>query len=190
MAVMPKFEARPGYPYEVLPEGVHATDETGFRTRFVDCVPASETRQTICDGFFRLRAEAVEHGICATQWVDGSFVESKLNPGDVDVVTFIDYDTFNALPQAAQDFADLVLAGEASTKLVYQCHTVGVLSCNMGHRYFYTYERNRQYWRKWFGRAFDKQHPDGPNQPEHPKGFVSLVVGEAAQAPVINPVRR
>lgn len=65
--VMPEFEARPGYPYEVLPDGVHATDEPGIRARFVDRMPASQTRAAVCDGFFRLRADAGAKGICATQ---------------------------------------------------------------------------------------------------------------------------
>lgn len=28
------------------------------------------------------------------QWIDGSFVTKKLNPGDIDVVTFVDYQVF------------------------------------------------------------------------------------------------
>ncbi len=65
--VMPEFEARPGYPYEVLPDGVHATDEPGIRARSLDRMPASQTRAAVCDGFFRLRADAGAKGICATQ---------------------------------------------------------------------------------------------------------------------------
>ncbi len=189
MDVIPEFEARAGYPYEVLPDGVHATDEPGFRRRLVDSIRPSQTRPTVCDGFLALRAEAVAKGICATQWVDGSFVESKADPGDLDLVTFIDFEAFNALPQTARDFAGLVLAGEESTKLMYRCHTFGVLSCDASHGYFGTFERARQYWRKWFGRAFDSAHPGGASQPMHLKGFVSLALGDVAQAPVISAAR-
>ncbi|MCC7495093.1 MAG: hypothetical protein IT204_22285 [Fimbriimonadaceae bacterium] len=189
MEVVPEFEQRPGYPFGVLPDGVHRTDEPGFRARFVAAVAASATRSVICDGFFRLRAEAVAQGIGGTQWVDGSFVESKVDPGDVDVVTFTDYDGVNALPQAAQESVGLVLAGRASTQPAYWCHTFLVLSCDASHEYFGTFERHRAYWRKWFGRAFDKEHPAGDRQPEHTKGLVSLALGDAAQAPVISVAR-
>lgn len=189
MGTIPELEPRPGYPYEVLPDGVFPADEPALRTRFVDGMPASQTREAIYSGLLRLRADAVAQGLCATQWIDGSFVESKLDPCDVDLVTFIDFDAFHALPQAAQDFANFVLAGEESTRPAYRCHTMGVLSCDSSHRYFATFERNRQYWRKWFGRAHDKRHPDGESQPERVKGFVSLVLGDAAQAPVIGTAR-
>lgn len=37
------------------------------------------------------------------QWVDGSFVTDKLNPGDIDVVTFVDAVAFDRLPAWRQD---------------------------------------------------------------------------------------
>ncbi len=97
---------------------------------------------------------------------------------------------FNALPQAAQDFADLVLAGQESTKPLYCCHTFAVLACGPAHPYFAVFERSRTYWRKkCFGLTFDKQHPDGENQPRHIKGFVAMTLGDGTQAPAISTAR-
>ena len=90
--MLPEFESREPYPYDVLPDGVHFADESMFRGRFVDDFPDSPERAAICAGFFRLRRDALEQGLIATQWVNGSFVETKLDPGDVDVVSFVDYD--------------------------------------------------------------------------------------------------
>ncbi len=97
MPPIPELQAHPDYPFALLPDRVYPCDETTFRTHFVDPFPDSQTRRPICDGFFRLRAEAAERGIIATQWVNGSFVEGKPDPADVDVVSFCDMDFVNIL---------------------------------------------------------------------------------------------
>ena len=60
-----------------------------------------------------MRREAEELATSAARWVDGSFVESKLDPGDVDVVTFVDYDTVNRLAAQTQDLAKVLQSAEA-----------------------------------------------------------------------------
>jgi hypothetical protein len=104
MPSIPELQACPDYPFPLLPDGVHLCEEATFRTHFVERFPKSQTRGLICDGFFRLRAEAVGRGVLATQWVDGSFVEGKPDPGDVDVVSFCDYDFLNNLDTQSQLF--------------------------------------------------------------------------------------
>jgi hypothetical protein len=186
---IPAFEAREGYPYEVLPDGVYVADEPAVQDRFVARFPASATRLVVCGGLFRLRGDAVAHGICATQWVDGSFVESKVDPADVDVVSFIDYDAFNALPLVSMEFAHMALNGREGTVPAYLCHTFSVLSCRPGDGYAVVFERARVYWRKWLGQTFDKQNPAGEDQPRHDKGFVAMALGDASRAPVISTAR-
>jgi len=183
---LPDFEARQGYPRKVLPEGVHPCDETTFKDRFVTSFPQSTTRKGICDGFLRFRMDLVARGFCAIQWVDGSFVEEKQDPNDVDVVTFVDYDWLNCAPPDAQWFARDVLAGVHSTKAKYFTHAFVVLACPSGHRYFSVFETSRQYWRKWLGRAYDKNHPEGNSQPQHAKGFLSMVLGDVTRAPHVS----
>jgi hypothetical protein len=188
-SLIPEFEAKDRYPFGVLPDGVHACDEGTFRSRFVDRFPESSTRGPICEGFFLLRREALGFGIVATQWVDGSFVEGKPDPGDVDVVTFCDYDFLNSLATPAEHFAVECLNGRGATKARYHTHTFLVPSCGADHPYHPVFEAARTYWRHWFGKTRDIPNPPGPDLLGYPKGLVEMKLGDPARAPVIHPER-
>ncbi len=185
MPAIPQLQAYPGSPFPLLPDGVYPCEEAAFHVHFVEPFSASQTRQAICNGFFRLRTEAVEQGIIATQWVNGSFVEGKLDPGDVDVVSFCDYDFLNRLDTQNQQFVIEYLRGGEATKATYRTHTFLVVSCPVGHPYHETFEAVRIYWRNWFGKTRDVPNPPGPDIPGRRKGFVQMTLGEANRAPVV-----
>jgi hypothetical protein len=151
--------------------------------RFVDRFPESMTRRGICDGFVRLRSELLGMGISATQWADGSFVETKLNPSDVDVVSFCDYDFLNAHVADLGSRAVQLLAGGNATKASHQTHTFLVPSCSPGHPFFVVFEQHRVYWRNWFGTTRASLGESG-----HSKGFIQLTLG--AEAPQISDQRQ
>jgi hypothetical protein len=69
MQTVPALQATSGYPFPVLPDGVHPCDELALRAHFVEPFPDSQTRAVICAGFFQLRSDAAARGIVATQWV-------------------------------------------------------------------------------------------------------------------------
>ena len=181
---LPDFEARQGYPRKVLPEGVHPCDETTFKDRFVTGFPQSTTRKGICDGFLRFRMDLVARGFCAIQWVDGSFVEEKQDPSDVDVVTFVDYDWLNCAPPDAKRFADEVLDAKDKdvTKTKYSTHAFLVRACPQDHAYYAVFEEWRQYWRKWLGHT----RAEGNARPQYAKGLVSMVLGGVTRAPHVS----
>lgn len=59
---------------------------------FVSNLTESTTRQPIFDAFKKYNADLIEMvGTPLFQWIDGSFVTKKLNPNDIDFVTFWDY---------------------------------------------------------------------------------------------------
>ena len=180
MGQVPDFIARVNYSERVLPDGVYSCDETELRRVFVEGFEGSKTRDVICKGFLDLRGEVAKLGISATQWVDGSFVESKLDPADVDVVSFCDYDALNGLVASAQVTLVQLVNGGEGTKAVYQTHTFLVPACPQGHAYHPTYEAARSYWRKWFGTTRGIPNPPGPDLPGHSKGFLQMSLGEAA----------
>jgi hypothetical protein len=180
--LIPEFEAKANYPYSVLPDGVYPCSEQTLRERFVNQFPDSSSRRTICDGFLRLRGEIESLGLSATQWVDGSFVESKPDPGDVDVVSFCDYDFLNRIVARIDPAFVQLLDGRESTKAVYQTHTFLVLSCQPGHPYHLVFEKTRRYWRKWLGKTRELPNLPGPDLPSHPKGFLQMTLGGAAPA--------
>ena len=176
MNVIPDFQPVEGHEYQVLPDGVYPCDEAMFYNRFVGQIAESTTREGICQGFFRLRNDAIVPGIAGTQWIDGSFVESKPDPEDLDVVTFCDYDELNAFTEKDQRFLAERLAGGESTKLVYRSHTFLVPSCDSDHEYFPVFEQYRVYWRRWFGTTRTGQR----------KGLIEMTLGDPSRAPEVN----
>lgn len=185
MPPIPELQAHADYPFALLPDGVYPCDESAFRVHFVDRFPDSPKREPICADFFRLRAEAAERGIIATQWVNGSFVEGKPDPGDVDVVSFCDMDFVNNLNSEAKQFLVQYLNGREATKATHSTHSFLVVSCSAAHPYYATFEAARVYWRKWFGKTRDVPHPSGPTLPGRLKGFVQMALGDVSLAPII-----
>jgi hypothetical protein len=63
-----------------------------IRTIFVEPFPQSNTRQEIFEHYLdylnEFKALITPH---FTHWLDGSFMSKKLNPNDLDFVSFIDY---------------------------------------------------------------------------------------------------
>lgn len=174
MELVPDFDE-----HGVLPDGVHKCDEKGFKQRFVDEFPASETRPRLRQGFRALREEVVKHGPPGVQWVDGSFVTTKLNPGDIDIVTFMDLERLNALSRDNQAAVERLVKGRECTKAAYGCHTFLVPSCEPNHPFFPKFEQRRRYWRKWFGKT----------RPGRSKGFVAMALGDEEGIPEVSAER-
>jgi len=139
--------------------------------------PDSDSRPSIAEGFLRLRATAAEVGVSATQWVDGSFVTSKLNPGDIDVVSFIHSDVLDKLDAPGRQFVVETLAAGPKAKPRYRTDSYFVPVYDSTHPFFAQYESVRSYWRKWFGRGrptagTNGETPDGPH-----KGMLEIGLG-------------
>jgi hypothetical protein len=164
--MIPAFDAR-----GLLPDGVHAVSEPDFRSRFADSV----VRGQIMDGFTCLRREAESFGLAGLQWVDGSFVTAKAQPGDLDVVTFCDYDLLNQLGPPIQPFYARALSSGKECILAYGCDSYAVPCCDSTHPYFPVFERMRKYWRKHFAAVYD---PLTGQTVAEDKGFVSLSMGD------------
>jgi len=74
-----------------LPAGIHRSDADSIFEMFVLPFPDSQTRRRL----FRLWEAYNQQlkdklgGVVLTQWLNGSFVTGKLNPVDIDLVTFV-----------------------------------------------------------------------------------------------------
>jgi hypothetical protein len=78
-------------PYDMI-----GIDWTTFKTEFVDAFPRSDTRKAIFQNFSEYMGRLVPIiGTGFHQWIDGSFVTRKLNPRDIDFVTFINAKAFS-----------------------------------------------------------------------------------------------
>ena len=181
-----RFPVSDGYPYPVLPEGVHDCTETEFSDRFVGGFSVNGRREEILQGFLRLRRTAKAADLFAVQWVDGSFVEAKPEPGDVDVVSFVSADRLNSLDEAAQDTAANLLDGHERTKPQFQTHTFLVPHAAPGHSYHAVYEAARLYWRKWLGHTREYMPAGGGPLRKAPKGLIRLNLGNAGDLPDVS----
>lgn len=61
-----------------------------FQKQFVNELPASRTRATLYQGWIKYN-ELLRNQIGESfeQWINGSFITGKLNPNDIDIVSFI-----------------------------------------------------------------------------------------------------
>ena len=69
---------------------------------FVDDFPTSQRRKIIVEKLWDFAKEIFDVGVPCEFWVDGSFVTTKINPNDADLVLFLQIPNMNVLgPQLA-----------------------------------------------------------------------------------------
>lgn len=145
----------------MLPAGLHKCSVDDFIVTFVDNFPTSQRRKLIVDALWEFSKEVFAEGIPYEFWIDGSFVTTKVNPNDADIVLFLQIPNMNVLGKQLTAFRqkyagilDVYFAYAASPENQKQ---VGVAD-------FQQIVNNRNYWRGQFG--FDRV--------DCPKGIVSI----------------
>lgn len=133
-----------------LPSGRFPCTELEVKDVLVNGFPGSATRLTIYDGWIGFRRAVTALLPIIMQWIDGSFVENKLNPNDLDLVTFVDGPTWDALPIDRRRVLGPLLTGGPSCKGAWHCdcYSVTVVPRHdpLEDAYLYT----RGYWdRQW-----------------------------------------
>jgi hypothetical protein len=103
------------------------------------------------------------------QWMDGSFMTDKLDPGDVDFVTFLPEEVVNQVPQSDRGTLVNLFAGPATPEGDL-CHAFVVTVATPGTPQERATERQRRYWERWFGHQ-------RPERGGYAKGIVRLEVG-------------
>lgn len=177
------FKMVPGFDNRgLLPEGVHEVRESDIGAQLAD----TAARQQLFSGFVQLRRDAEALGLAGTQWVDGSFVTSKAELGDLDVVTFCDYDLLNRLGPSIQAFYGQALSAKQASIPTYGCDTYALPACGDAHPYFPVFDKMRRYWRKHFATVHD---PLTGRTIAEDKGFVSLSFGDPSLVPTVSTLR-
>lgn len=92
-----------------------------------------------------------------TVWIDGSFVTSKANPNDIDVVIFVDHVTYDAVETKLDVFKyrRLFLGIDCYIERLYP----------IDHVHYIRYQSDLAYWNSLFTRNRKKQH----------KGYISII---------------
>lgn len=130
------------FPYEVI----ETTLET-FEDVFVKSFPTSSTRSVIFTEYLTYlnRLQKIT-GNEFYQWIDGSFTTQKLNPRDIDVVTFIEASLFDANEPLLRDW---------NKQSLIDAYFVRVFPKEHKQRIFYESDYLR--WLHLFGRSREKK---------------------------------
>lgn len=129
----------------LLPAGRHVVTADEFKAYFVDAFTASTVRARQYTRWLRHR-EALSSVIpIQTQWIDGSYVTSKIDPGDIDVVTMIDALAFDALAPALQTMVGSLLGGK-NTQAIWGIDSYPILAYPGGHALQADTARMVAYW--------------------------------------------
>jgi hypothetical protein len=100
----------------MLPPGRHAATVDEVHAAFVEPFAGSTSRASIFAGW-TLHRESLRNLIPGrAQWIDGSFVTGKVDPGDIDVVTLFDAAEFDVLPEWKRMLAHSLLVGPDNKK--------------------------------------------------------------------------
>lgn len=124
--------------------------DSTFVKPFVD----KTRREYLLNRFGALTDKFKETGLSAEVWIDGSFSTLKPNPGDIDVIFFVDEVQLNALAADKQRII-YELNNRTYSNIRYNCDVFIVPNQNFN---------LRSYWRGWFGFSRD----------EEPKGIIRL----------------
>ncbi len=119
-----------------------------FRQVFVLDFPDSATRSDMFQNFLQymdtFRDEITEDFI---QWIGGSFTTRKLNPKDIDMVTFISHETFEQKSELIEKEFRI------DSKQKYGVDAYFVVVYPEGHEKHPLYQGNRIYWDHQFSKT-------------------------------------
>jgi hypothetical protein len=140
----------------LLPPGIHDVEPGELDNHFLSEFDSSQTRQALIEGFRRYIKALKDYAIRFEIWLDGSFVTSKVDPNDIDLVVFALATELNALPPEEQNRLR-GLFDRASCRKVFGCDVLFSVAED---------ENLRSYWRGWYG--YDRD--------EKPKGIARVTL--------------
>ena len=146
-------------PYTVNPSTFEA-----FENLLVQSFPRHSARYAILEGYKRyLERLKIVLNANFYQWVDGSFVTEKMNPNDIDVVTFVHYEVFF---RKERELMGLIAP---ESKLIYKVDAAFVPVYPTNHKLHQVTEWDMNFWKDFYGHT----RPDSQNN-KMEKGFIQL----------------
>lgn len=149
-----------------LAPGFHDWTFNEIKENLVVPFKESSTRVSIFDGYTKLVSEIIHLVGTAEQWVDGSYVTHKINPGDLDLVNIIDKEKIDLLNHDQQFHLRKLVSGKV-TRETHSCDSYIVLKVPDHHPHKKQLDEALKYWEDWFG--IDRNGV--------PKGKVRTIVG-------------
>lgn len=149
----------------LFPPQIIEIDLVTFEEVFVNSFPKSKTRKKLFDDYLTYIA-GFKQAISPTfyQWINGSFVTSKQNPNDIDIVTFLESAIYKEHLLQLKPYKGLTLFQEKSL----DCYFVECFPEN--HEMYETITLPDTL--EWL-HLFSKTRPDHKGQ-KNPKGFIKI----------------
>jgi hypothetical protein len=90
----------------ILPTGIHPCTPETILELFVINFPHSQTRRRLFRQWeiYNQRLKQQVGNELLAQWINGSFVTDKVNPADIDCVTFIPYESYKQSEDSLIEF--------------------------------------------------------------------------------------
>ena len=150
----------------LIPVGKNTMGLEDFRLKFVEAFAKSRTRPEIFAGYLKY-LDDLEKILGSTsgliQWINGSFVTNKLNPADIDLVSFAN----NSVVEDHEAALKNLLSFEA--KRVYQVDGYIVRVYPDDHTKSFRTVSDKAYWNDWF----ENTKPDRKRK-RYQKGYVEI----------------
>lgn len=175
-----------------LPHKCYEVTLDEIKEKLVDNFPNSKTRQSRYEGFLKFYGELTKNvDSCIQILIDGSFVESKLNPFDIDLVIIIDselvdefeYNYLNNefkynefLKQEYFLLKKQINDGLIDSSELYKCEFYK-FGCDI--HYFPRYRKNHPLYERMYKERLNSWiELFGKSRKKVPKGFLNLIVNE------------
>jgi hypothetical protein len=146
LATMSKPEFSP-----ILSAGFHEFTIDELARTFVEPFVHSQRRQMLFGGLRNFVSQIVALGITGELWFDGSFVCTKNEPDDIDLVVVVDADSLAHFTVAQHALVERAF-DNTTARAMFGCDVYCVLSSDVV---------GVSYWRGWFGFRRDGKTPKG-----------------------------
>lgn len=133
----------------LLEEGFHEKRLEDLQKLCVDAFPASKSRASLLANLREVIARIEHAKIPMEIWIDGSFLTSKLNPEDIDIVVSVDAKLYNNGTKEQRALLDWIRGHECRYK--YNCQARTLMRYPEGHKLYHIYKIELQEWLSWFG---------------------------------------
>lgn len=155
-------------PSGFLPPGRHQTTPAEMKVSLVVTFINSIRRPAIFERWERHLASLRSLIPVPHQWIGGSFVSAKVEPDDIDVCSFIDGPTADALPEPQQDLIRFMTSGKVAQQH-WTVDSYAIVAYPPGSPHHAKYQQSLQYWSSWWGSA----RPDSQGVSQ-PRGFLEV----------------
>lgn len=145
----------------VLAPGFHDCTYDEFYAALVDEFPTSQRRKPIAEALLAFSKEVFAIGTPYEFWIDGSYVTTKINPNDADVILFFQYQHMNVISPLLSTFRQQY---NGILDIYFGYATSPENQRILGPVDYGRIVNNRNYWRGQFG--FDRE--------DNPKGIIRI----------------